>query len=99
MAGLNGLVKQRVADFVHGRDGFGNLAEARVPTVRRAMPPTTPLRALQRRRRRGGRPPSPVAGSPCVRSLFLHMGGQMHGLESPPLLCRVSCRATLPPSD
>lgn len=29
--GLNGQVKQRVADFVHGSDGFGNLPEPMAP--------------------------------------------------------------------
>lgn len=33
MTGLSGAVKQRVADFVHGTDGFGNLPEPRLPTV------------------------------------------------------------------
>jgi uridine nucleosidase len=29
---LQGLAKQRVADFVHGADGFGNLSPAMLPT-------------------------------------------------------------------
>lgn len=30
--GLNGQIKQRVADFVHGSDGFGNLEQAMLPS-------------------------------------------------------------------
>jgi len=30
---LQGLAKTRVADFVHGADGFGNLPTAMTPTV------------------------------------------------------------------
>ena len=33
LATLQGLTKPRVADFVHGTDGFGNLAVPRKPSV------------------------------------------------------------------
>ena len=46
LTSLNGAMKPRVADFVHGTDGFGNLKVARIPTVRPRLPVTLFVRSV-----------------------------------------------------